>query len=53
MAEQPTPGVPTVPTDAVSFEEALHHVSDQLPSDLDNFGELTKPSCGDPSVGTD
>ena len=53
MAEQPTPGAPTVPTDAVSFEGALHHVSEQLPSDLDNFGEVTKPSCGDPSVGTD
>ena len=53
MAEQPTAGVPTLPTDAVSFEQALHHVSDQLSSDFDNFGELTKPSCGDPSVGTD
>ena len=41
MAEQPTSGAPTVPTDAVSFEEALDHVSEHLPSDLDNFVELT------------
>ena len=39
MDEQPRPGAPALPPDAISFEEALDHVLEGLPAELDNLGK--------------